>query len=467
MSASADSYRDQLYNTDESGRRIGFFPKRPKGRFYNRRILVSVILLVIFFGLPWLKYNGQPFFMLNFIERKFILFGQVFMPQDFLLLALLVIALFYFIFVFTSVLGRIWCGWTCPQTIFLEMVYRRIEYWIEGNSTKQRKLAKADWKWEKIWKRTLKHGIFIAIAAAVSHTVMGFFLGMDNVLLYVQEGPKEHLVTFLFVVGNTGAFYAVFSWFREQACIYVCPYGRLQGVLLNKNSLVISYDHVRGEPRGKIKRNDPNPDLGDCIDCKQCVAVCPTGIDIRNGTQLECVNCTACIDACDEIMDKVGRPRGLVRYASQEQIESGKPFKLTAQAYVYAVGLLLVSAVFLVLLIGSSDIKATLLRAPGQTYTMTPEGNVTNLYTIKVLNKTSDERALDLRLEGVEGKLTLLGGEQLELPANGMGEASILVELPPSELKGLSFDVDIQLLENGEAIETIGTTINGPMLPKK
>lgn len=464
MSAPTDSFKDHLYNTDESGRRIGFFPKRPRGRFYNRRILVSVVLLLVFFGLPWIKVNGDPFFMLNFVERKFILFGQVFMPQDFLLLALLVIALFYFIFVFTSVLGRIWCGWTCPQTIFLEMVYRRIEYWIEGDSSKQRKLAKADWKWEKIWKRTLKHSIFIVIAAAVSHTVMAFILGMDNVLLYIKDGPSEHWVTFAFVVANTAAFYLVFSWFREQACIYVCPYGRLQGVLLNKNSLVISYDHVRGEPPGKIKRNDPNPDLGDCIDCKQCVAVCPTGIDIRNGTQLECVNCTACIDACDDIMDKVGRPRGLIRYASQEGIETGKKFKLTTQAYVYAAGLVAVTGLFLFLLLGSGDIKTTLLRAPGQTYTMTPEGNVTNLYTIKVLNKKSEDRIIDFRLEEGPGHITLLGAEHLELPASGMGEASLIVELPPSALEGLSFSIDIELLEEGEVIETIGTKFNGPML---
>lgn len=465
MEGSAEQFRDQLYHTDASGRRVGFFPKRPKGRFYQRRKLVSIVLLTIFFVTPWIQMNGEPFFMLNVFERRFILFGNVFMPQDFLLLALLVITLFYFIFVFTTVLGRIWCGWACPQTIFLEMVYRRIEYWIEGDAAKQRRLAKADWNWEKTWKRGLKHSIFVAIAFLVSNTVLSYIIGVDQTLTYILEGPTAHLIPFVVIVLNAAAFYAVFSWFREQACIYVCPYGRLQGVLLNSKSLVISYDKRRGEPRGKLKAKQANPDLGDCINCNQCVAVCPTGIDIRNGTQLECVNCTACIDACDGIMDKIGRPKGLIRYATAEQIETGtRRYKLPTQAFVYAGGLAAAITLFVVFSLRSGDLQSKILRAPGQTYTLTEDGNVTNLYEAKFINKRNEERELEFRLSDERGTLTVLGDGGLNLPATGMAEASILVELPPESLDGLSFDIGIEVLEAGEVVETIHTRFNGPML---
>ncbi len=253
----------------------------------------------------------------------------------FLLFAVVAVSFLVFVILFTAVLGRIWCGWACPQTVFLEMVYRRIEFWIEGDAPAQRRLAKASWTADKIKKRVLKQSIFILIAIWVSHTVLAYFVGMDQVLSYIRHSPMESPFIFAAVVVNAGIFYAVFAWIREQACIYMCPYGRLQGVMLDKDSLVISYDFVRGEPRGKLKKKDPDPNLGDCIDCNQCVAVCPTGIDIRHGTQLECVNCTACIDACDDIMDKVGKPRGLIRYASHRQIEEGGKFRLAPRAYLY------------------------------------------------------------------------------------------------------------------------------------
>ena len=464
--ATTEAYRDQLYNTDSSGRRIGFYPRRPKGRFYNKRKIVSGLLLVVFFVTPWIKWNGDPFLMLNFLERKFIVFGFTFYPQDFLLLALLVVGLFYFVFAFTSVLGRIWCGWGCPQTIFLELVYRRIEYWIEGDSVAQRKLAKAPWTGKKVWKRSLKHTLFGLIAVAVSHTVVAFVIGTDQVIDYYREPFAENGLYWTIVLLNAGAFYFVFSWFREQACIFICPYGRLQGVLLNSKSLVINYDHVRGEPRGKLKKQAVNPEQGDCIDCKACVAVCPTGIDIRNGTQLECVNCTACIDACDDIMDKIGKPRGLVRYASQEMIETGKKFKITSQAYVYAAGLVLILTTFIIMLSNTGDLHTKLLRAPGQTYTMTSDGNVTNLYNISVTNKSKEERQLDFRLtDNTKGKLMVLGSEDqsLDLPADGLTEGSILVELPPESLNGLSFEIGIEILEKEKVLETVTTKFNGPM----
>lgn len=460
----SSNFRDQLYNTDESGRRIGFFPKKPNGKFYKARTYVSIFLLLIFFGLPWIEYNGEPFFMLNVLERKFILFGNTFWPQDFLLFALLVVSFFVFVFLFTAVLGRIWCGWACPQTIFLEMVYRKIEYWIEGDAPAQRRLKAADWNWTKIWKRVLKHSIFLAIAFWVSNTVLSFFLGMDTVLDYARHSPLVHPVTFAVVVLNTGVFYFVFAWFREQACIYMCPYGRLQGVLLDADSLVISYDFVRGEPRGKLKKNEVESGKGDCIDCRQCVAVCPTGIDIRHGTQLECVNCTACIDICDDVMEKVSKPKGLIRYASHNQILNKTKFKLTTRAYLYIGVLAAFLTTFVVLSISAGDMKTTLLRAPGQTYTEVGNGDYANLYNLTVVNKLEKERKFEFRLPGSKGSIKVLGDSGFTVPANGQYEGAIFVELPPEEILGLSFDVKIEMVENNEVVRTLKTRFSGPML---
>lgn len=461
----SDVFRDQLYNIDTSGRRVGFFPKRPSGRFFNARKVVSFILLIIFFGIPWVKVGGEPIFLLDVIHRKFTILGFKFWPQDFVLFAIFAVSFFIFIFLFTTILGRIWCGWACPQTIFLEMVYRRIEYWIEGDYTKQKKLKAQEWNGEKIRKRLLKHSIFLLIAAWVSHTVISFFVGMDTVLGYVRESPMEHPILFAFVLINTGAFYFVFSYFREQACIYMCPYGRLQGVMIDQNTLAISYDTVRGEPRGKLKKNNEGPPQGDCVDCKLCIAVCPTGIDIRNGNQLECVSCTACIDACDEVMDKVGKPRGLIRYASHNQIVNNQSkFKLTARAYLYIGVLTVLIGVFTTLLIMSGDLKLTLLRAPGSTFGTTTTGNITNIYSLNAVNKSDKERHLSFKLHDTKGKVTVLGAEDLQLDGGSDAKGDMLVELPKEELKGMSFDIKIDVIEGGEVIRTLKTTFNAPML---
>jgi cytochrome c oxidase accessory protein FixG len=463
MADPTEVFRSELYNVDESGRRVGFFPKRPKGRFYKKRTIFSTFLLLIFFGLPFIKVHGDPLFLINVFERKFILFGFTFWPQDFLLFAVVAVSFLIFVILFTAVLGRIWCGWACPQTIFLEMVYRRIEYWIEGDAPAQRRLSKASWTYDKIKKRVLKHSIFVVIAIWVSHTVLSYFIGMDDVLSYIRQSPAEQPIIFAAVVLNAGIFYAVFSWIREQACIYMCPYGRLQGVMLDKDSLVISYDFVRGEPRGKLKKKDPDPGLGDCIDCKQCVAVCPTGIDIRHGTQLECVNCTACIDACDEIMDKVDKPRGLIRYASHRQIEEGSKFRLAPRAYLY-IGVIAAFIGLLSFLIATSgDMKMTLLRKPGQTYNTNAKGNVTNLYQLSVLNKTHDERTITFRLHNADGIVTVLGGKEMVLPAGGSADANIQVELPQEEIIDMSFGLEIDVLEGDKVVKTMRTTFNGPM----
>jgi len=305
-----EQFRDSISTVDKEGKRIWVYPKKPKGRHHNARIIVTIILLGLLFSGPFITIGGHPLLLLNFLERKFVILGMAFWPQDFFLFGIAMITLFVFVILFTTVFGRIWCGWACPQTLFMEMVFRKIEYWIEGDANQQRKLNQAPWNTGKIIKKSSKQLIFLIISVLISHTFMAYLVGIDRVAQLVKSSPVENVAGFTGLIAFTGIFYWLFAYFREQACTVVCPYGRLQGVLLSKESIVVAYDWIRGEKRGKIKNNQIEEGKGDCIDCKLCVHACPTGIDIRNGTQLECVNCTACIDACDHVMDKVDRPRG-------------------------------------------------------------------------------------------------------------------------------------------------------------
>lgn len=293
------SFRDHIGTITEDGKRNHLHPKKVKGRFTTYRRGVAWFLLALLFGLPWLSIQGLPVIQLDVVHRRFVLFGQVFWPQDFYLLMLTMLLGVLAVVVFTVAYGRIFCGWICPQTIFMEHVFRRIEYWIDGDRNAQIKLRQSPWTWEKIQKRLLKNGIFLVISFAIANTFLMYFIQSKGWLTIVTDGPAAHPGGFAGIWIFTGVFFFVFSWFREQVCLIVCPYGRLQGVLLDRNSIVIAYDRIRGELRGRFRKNEDRTAAGkgDCIDCELCVAVCPTGIDIRNGTQLECTNCTACIDA--------------------------------------------------------------------------------------------------------------------------------------------------------------------------
>ncbi|MGB0897554.1 MAG: cytochrome c oxidase accessory protein CcoG, partial [Flavobacteriaceae bacterium] len=292
----------------EEGKRAWIFPKKPSGKFYDYRKYVSYFLLAFLFAAPFIKINGNQFLMFNVLERRFNIFGFPFWPQDFHLFVISMLIGVIFITLFTVGFGRIFCGWICPQTIFMEMVFRKIEYAIEGDRGAQIRLDKQKWTTEKIRKRLLKWTIFYAISFLIANVFLAYFIGGDVLINYIVNEPLSHLGTLALLLIFTTVFFFVFSWFREQVCIIACPYGRLQGVLLDNKTINIAYDYVRGERtegRSKFKKNEDRNALGkgDCIDCNQCVQVCPTGIDIRNGTQLECVNCTACIDACDFMME--------------------------------------------------------------------------------------------------------------------------------------------------------------------
>ena len=459
-----EQYRDTIATVDKEGKRIWIYPKKPKGRYHRARIIVSVVLLSILFSGPFIKIGGEPFLLLNLFERKFSILGVVFWPQDFFILALMLITFFVFVILFTVVFGRVWCGWACPQTLFMEMVFRKIEYWIDGDANQQRKLKRAPWNAQKIQKRLLKHGIFALIAVLIGHVAMAYLIGIEQVQEIVSQSPSEHWAGFLGLVAFSAVFYAVFAFFREQACIAVCPYGRLQGVLLVKDSIAVMYDWIRGEPRGKLKKKEVQADKGDCIDCKLCVHVCPTGIDIRNGTQLECVNCTACIDACDEVMTKIDKPTGLIRPTSYNAIAEGRKRVFTPRVAGYTGVLAILISLLVIFVTGRADVEATVLRVPGMLYQEMEDGRIQNLYNIQFVNKTTEDMVLRLELiDQPGGSLTKVGGESIEVPAKGKLDAIFNMLLPEDQLDGTKTRVKLGLYRGDELIDEIKTNFLGPI----
>lgn len=458
-----ESFRDSINTIDEKGKRNWIYPKKPKGKYYQLRIWISSILLVLLFVGPYLRISGQPILLLNILERKFIVFGLVFWPQDFHLFFLAMITFVVFIILFTVVLGRIWCGWACPQTIFMELVFRRIEYLIEGDSGQQKRLNKMPWVWEKIWKKGTKFALFYGISFLIANTFLAYIIGSDELFNIIADDPKNHLSGLSSILIFTTVFFFVFSWFREQVCIVVCPYGRLQGVMQDSNTIQIIYNYMRGENRAKFKKNEIRAvaDKGDCIDCHQCVDVCPTGIDIRNGTQLECVNCTACIDACDQIMEKVGLEKGLISYNSENNIAKHKKQLFTSRVKAYMGVLVLLLSLLIVLLTSRTKVETIFLRVPGQLY-QEENGLISNLYTFEVLNKSLNNQQVEFELESHQGIIQIIGLQQLEVQAQGILKGSVFVKLNKSDLTSAKTTIQLGVYSNGQALDIINTSFIGP-----
>ncbi len=462
-----EEYRNSIATVDERGKRIWVYPKKPSGHFHNLRIIVSIVLLAILFGLPFIKVNGDPVMLIDVFERKFIILGIHLWPQDFHIVALSMITLVVFVVLFTVVFGRVWCGWACPQTIFMEMVFRKIEYWIEGDANKQRKLNDAPWDSDKILKKGAKHFIFVLISLIISHTFLSYIIGIEKLQAIVSESPGENLLGFIALMVFTGIFYMVFAFLREQICIAVCPYGRLQGVFLGNNSIAVMYDWLRGEPRGRLKKGQVQDDKGDCIDCKMCVYACPTGIDIRNGIQLECVNCTACIDACDEVMDKIEKPRGLIRYASYSSIKEGKEKIFTSRVLGYTLVLSLLVSVVAFMLFTRNDVEATILKVPGQLYQEQPDERISNLYNIQFINKTNREIPLEMRVKDYpEATIKRVGDEMLKLEPGARMDAVFFIEMARQDISQMKTTIEVELIADGEVIDEISTNFVGPVSKK-
>jgi cytochrome c oxidase accessory protein FixG len=484
-----ESYRDKIATVDEHGKRIWIYPKKPNGWFYNIRTYVSWVLLAILFGLPFIKVNGEPLVLLNVLERNFIIFGVHFSPQDFHLFVFAMLTFIVFIILFTVIYGRLFCGWVCPQTIFMEMVFRKIEYWIEGDANAQRRLDKAPWTTDKIIKKVGKQLIFIFISILIAHTFLSYILGLDRVTEIVTSSPSENMGGFIAMIAFTGAFYGVFSRLREQVCTTICPYGRLQGVLTDKNTILVSYDFERGEPRGRIKKSSahsspvrqssaqtvladmanelttmPTAELkkGDCVDCSLCVQVCPTGIDIRDGVQLECVNCTACMDACDEVMVKVGREKGLIRYDSHNGIVEKRRQIFTTRVKAYTVVLAVLLAANFYFLSSRTDVEAVILRTPGMLYQNVDDDHVSNLYNYQVFNKTSQEFKFTFKLKNVDGNIRFVG-DTPTAKENAMVEGAFFIDMNKADLESRKNKIKIQVYSGDKLLDEVSTSFFGPV----
>ncbi len=378
------------------------------GKFTLWRRLVALPMILIYVLLPWIPINGYPAVFFDLANRRFHLFGLTFAAEDMWIAFFVITGLGFTLFFITALFGRLWCGWACPQTVFLEHVYRRVERWLEGDALKQRKLDKMPWnRPEKVLRRGTKYVIFLLLSLLIANIFLSYFISIPELWGYMLDGPFEHFESFLFVATSTAVLFFNFGWFREQLCIFICPYGRLQSALIDDESMVIGYDEKRGEPRGPVSKDN----IGDCINCQRCVSVCPTGIDIRQGLQIECIGCANCIDACDAIMDKVGRPRGLIRYDSLNGL-AGKTRRIVRPRLFAYLALLAIGAA--VMLYAATHLKPanmTLIRMPGSPYYVDTEA-VRNQYLVRLINKRNQPMSFDLSLSNAPEGMQLVGYDE-------------------------------------------------------
>lgn len=459
---STESFRDHLSTVTEEGKRKWIYPTKPKGKFFKKRSLVAVVLYAFFFITPFIYVHGRPLLLFNFPEGKFILFGFAFWPQDFFIFGLIMLAGILFIAIFTNAFGRIFCGWICPQTLFMEMLFRRVDYMVLGDGPRQKMLARSKWTNEKVRKYSIRYAIYLVLSFIIANFFLSYIIGMKELEKIITEPVSMHVGGFISIVVFTLVFFSVYAFLREQVCTNICPYGRLQGVLLDKNSVVVAYDYKRGEPRGKFKKTKQT-DLGDCIDCFACVNVCPTGIDIRNGTQLECINCTACIDACDFIMEKVGRPKGLIRYDSENNIAERIKFKFTTKLKAYSAVLTVILISIAGLLITRKNVDGTLMRTSGLLYQERGTDSISNLYNIKLTNKTMHPYTIDLRPEGFNGSIELVGKSQIVIQPEQQIAATFFIVLPRTSIEDRKQEVKVGLYDKERKVNSMSSTFLGPM----
>lgn len=455
-----ESFRDRIATVDEEGKRKWIYALKPKGKFYNIRTIVSGFFFLIFLTLPFIYVKGRPLFLFNVPKGKFILFGQVFWPQDFFIFGIIMITFVVFIILFTAAFGRLFCGWICPQTNFMEMLFRKVEYVIEGDAPHQKLLAAGPWTTNKIVRKVTKHSLFYLLAFIIANYFLAYIIGVKELWEMIQR-PTENVGNIAALMVFSGVFYAVYANFREQACIVVCPYGRLQGVLLDRNSMIVAYDYKRGEDRKKFNKKEERT-AGDCIDCGQCVKVCPTGIDIRNGTQMECVGCTACIDACDHMMESVGFKKGLIRYASENGIANHEKLHYTRRMRMYTALLVVLLSLLTILLASQKDVKATVMRTPGLLYQEKGADSVSNLYNIKVMNKTVNDIPLTVRIEGANGTVQMVG-EFIHVHSDGQGAGSFFITMPNKSIAKRKTILKVGLYNGEKKIDVIKTSFLGPV----
>lgn len=460
-----DTFRNELASIARDGRRKWIYARQPHGRLYRARTILSGFLLAFLLLAPFVTIGGLPLMQLDVLHRRFVILGVLFRPQDFYIVVLLALTALVTLMLSTVVVGRIWCGWLCPQTVFMEMVFRRLEYLIDGSAEQQLRREKAGWTAGRALRFGIKEAIFFALSFGIANVFLAWVIGAEELWRIVTDPPSQHLSGLIAITVFSFVFYLVFARFREQACVLACPYGRVMSALIDARTITVTYDTRRGEPRARLSRGadtDVARTLGDCVDCHQCVTVCPTGIDIRDGIQLECVNCTACIDACNGVMSRIGRPAGLIRLTSHEQVAAGTHRWLTARSGAYAaVWLVLVAAVTL-LLAGRRNLDVLILREPGTLYATAGAGEVANFYNVQALNRTRHRTSFSIEVVEPAGATVTTLGRLNEVGPYGLVEGRLVLRVPTSALGGPSTPVRFAVRTNEGVVQTIYSAFLGP-----
>ncbi len=449
MESQVATFRDRPQNVDDKGNKKKIFARQPKGKWYTRRSIVGYSLLAFLVFAPFIKIGGNPLMLLDIANRKFYIFSHVFMPQETYILALVMAVVVVSIVLFTVAFGRLFCGWACPQTIFLELVFRRIEFLFDGNYRSGKPHPSTG------MKKYVKHGVFILVSIFFTNAFLNWFTGPAQLFAIISSPVSEHFLGFAVMLGISLFYYWIYAFFREQVCTHICPYGRMQGVLVDSKTITVAYDYKRGEPRGRHAE-------GDCIDCGNCIAVCPTGIDIKNGTQLECVNCTACIDECNRVMTVLKRPQNLIGYKSIHQIETGKAVFFNSRTIAYSAVLVVLFTVLIGVVSMKTDVHTTMMRLQGTMYQQIDEQTFSNVYNLKVANKTNKTKTLNLQVLQPEGGEIQVMGKPLTAGAYEVLESVVMVRLQKTQMAGKSTELKVGVYEGDELLEELETNFFGP-----
>ncbi len=434
-----------LPTLNQDGSRRWIRPRPAHGAFWSRRRATAWALMVVFLVVPYLRMNDRPLVLLDLPRREFSLFGTTFLPTETVLFQLLFLSLAIGIVLFTALLGRAWCGWACPQTVYMEFLFRPLEYAIEGGPAGVRRLDQAR---GRPARRALKYAVFGALALVLAHTFLGYFVGIEQLAAWVRRSPVEHPTAFLVMAGTSLLVFLDFAWFREQTCLVACPYGRLQSVLLDRRSPIVAYDARRGEPRGRVALRaaaTAAAATGDCVDCGLCVQACPTGIDIRDGLQMECIHCTQCMDACDGVMARVGRPRGLIRYGTRAGMEGAAGSWLRPRVVLYPAALAIALGLFAWQLGARAQTEVTLLRGAGAPFTVEADGRIVNQVRIKIANRGARTQRYAIAVDGAADAELIAPVNPYPVPPHRTAETSVFVTLPPGAFDDGRRDVTVRV----------------------
>jgi cytochrome c oxidase accessory protein FixG len=454
-----------LSTLEADGSRRWLKPKLSKGKLLERRRWFAYILIAIFTLVPFIKIGGKPFVLLDIVARRFTIFGFTFLPTDTVLLAIFLVGVLLSIVLFTALFGRVWCGWACPQTVYMEFLFRPVERFFDGTVGRGGHKKKVP-----PWRTAAKYVAYFLLCVYLANTFLAYFIGVDRLSQWVTQSPLQHPVPFAVMAFVTFGMMVDFCFFREQMCLIACPYGRFQSVLLDQNSLIVAYDKNRGEQRGKVRKSSKKspdvdsslPVVGDCIDCGNCVTTCPTGIDIRDGLQMECVNCTQCIDACNLVMDKIGRAPNLIRFSSQSRDRGMTGSLLRARTLIYPLLLGGIATAFFAVFLSTKSFDAIVIREPGNPHTTTEDGRVRNILKLKLTNRTDDVMSLEAAVDLPDSATIELRESVIELMPRETKTFHISLLAPKSAFVNGRADSEISVTNRAEVSRTLTLKMIGP-----